>query len=167
MNYQRDVAEFMETFGQEVPGFPQIPSQAIRNLRNKLIREENFELERDGNDIVGAADAIGDLLYVVFGAAVAYGIDIEPVFAEIHRSNMSKLWTWREIMDVEAGRNVTSMGVVGGDFHNLYDIRNTDPIESGIDERVYVVTRKDGKVIKSPGYSEADLKTVIEAQIPH
>jgi len=29
-------------------------------------------------------------LYVVYGTAVSYGIDIEPVFQEVHRSNMSK-----------------------------------------------------------------------------
>jgi predicted HAD superfamily Cof-like phosphohydrolase len=41
-------------------------------------------------DIERIADALGDLLYVVYGTAVSYGIDMEPVFAEIHRSNMSK-----------------------------------------------------------------------------
>jgi predicted HAD superfamily Cof-like phosphohydrolase len=36
------------------------------------------------------ADALGDLLYVIYGTAIAYGIDMESVFNEIHRSNMSK-----------------------------------------------------------------------------
>src|SRR2546429_6004229 len=32
-----------------------------------------------------------DLLYVVYGTAVSYGIDMNPVFREVHRSNMSKV----------------------------------------------------------------------------
>ena len=36
------------------------------------------------------ADALGDLMYVVVGTAVTYGIPIREVFEEIHRSNMTK-----------------------------------------------------------------------------
>ncbi len=41
-------------------------------------------------DVVKIADALGDLLYVVLGSAVAAGIDLAPIFAEIQRSNMTK-----------------------------------------------------------------------------
>jgi predicted HAD superfamily Cof-like phosphohydrolase len=37
------------------------------------------------------ADALGDIVYVAYGAAVTYGLDLDAVLAEIHRSNMSKL----------------------------------------------------------------------------
>lgn len=37
------------------------------------------------------ADALGDLLYVVTGAALVYGIDLDAVFDEVQLSNMSKL----------------------------------------------------------------------------
>jgi len=37
------------------------------------------------------ADAIADLLYVVYGAALTFGIPTAEVFAEVHRSNMTKL----------------------------------------------------------------------------
>jgi len=30
-------------------------------------------------------------LYVVYGTAVSYGIDMKPVFQEVHRSNLSKV----------------------------------------------------------------------------
>jgi predicted HAD superfamily Cof-like phosphohydrolase len=43
------------------------------------------------NDIVAVADAIADLLYVTYGAALTFGIPIREVFAEVHRSNMTKL----------------------------------------------------------------------------
>lgn len=41
--------------------------------------------------LVSQADAIADLLYVVLGTAVHMGVDIEPVFDEVHRSNMTKV----------------------------------------------------------------------------
>ena len=42
-------------------------------------------------DTVEAADALGDLTYVVYGMAAQYGIDIDACFKEVHASNMSKL----------------------------------------------------------------------------
>lgn len=42
-------------------------------------------------NLVEAADALGDLRYVVDGGTLVYGIPGEAVLAEIHRSNMSKL----------------------------------------------------------------------------
>jgi predicted HAD superfamily Cof-like phosphohydrolase len=41
--------------------------------------------------MVGTADALADLDYVVNGAAVCFGIPLPLVTAEVHRSNMSKL----------------------------------------------------------------------------
>lgn len=78
--------------GQEVPVKPKIASVDVANLRINLIEEELSEMAESigAADIVGIADAIGDLLYVVIGAACAYGIDLDPVFKEIHRSNLSK-----------------------------------------------------------------------------
>lgn len=46
--------------------------------------------EHRGHNIVGVADALGDLLYLVYGAAHFYGIPIDHVFREIHRTNMLK-----------------------------------------------------------------------------
>ena len=46
-------------------------------------------------DLVGVADGIADVLYVVIGTAVAYGINIQEVFNEVHRSNLSKT-VWSE-----------------------------------------------------------------------
>ena len=65
----------------------------VNELLARLIREELGELvcAQGGNDLVGIADALGDLLYVIYGAAVSYGIDMEPITNEIHRSNMTKI----------------------------------------------------------------------------
>ena len=42
------------------------------------------------NDLVAAADAWGDRLYVLMGDAVSAGLPAQAVFDEVHRSNMSK-----------------------------------------------------------------------------
>jgi predicted HAD superfamily Cof-like phosphohydrolase len=69
-----------------------VPPDHIRKLRITLIREEFEEFARasDNFDIVEVADALADLLVVVNGAALAWGIALEPIFAEVHRSNMTK-----------------------------------------------------------------------------
>ena len=88
-----DVKNFMETYGQEVKIKPSFPSEKIVQLRYDLIKEELDELSLAINDkdIVEVADALTDLLYVVYGAGHAFGIDLDKCFAEVQRSNMSKL----------------------------------------------------------------------------
>lgn len=88
----------------------------LRELRVRLIAEELTELcealgvaleltsngfasqfvcravkEDEEVDLVEAADALGDLDYVVQGSNLVFGFPAEAVLGEIHRSNMSKL----------------------------------------------------------------------------
>lgn len=44
----------------------------------------------DEPNLVEVIDGLCDLLYVVYGAAVTMGIDLDPFYAEVHRSNMAK-----------------------------------------------------------------------------
>ena len=87
------VEDFMEAMGQEVNAIPAFPEEEIQRLRLDLIEEELDELHYaiDNKDMVEIADALGDLLYVVYGAGHAFGIDLDECFKEIHASNMSKL----------------------------------------------------------------------------
>jgi len=61
--------------------------------RIALIAEELRELtDALGNDnLVEAADAIADLLYVTYGTAVEMGLPADALVSEVHRSNMTKL----------------------------------------------------------------------------
>ena len=87
------VGDFMEAFGQIVEPEPIIPDDTIVDLRVDLIAEEFLELREAvaNEDIVEIADALTDLLYVVYGAGHAFGIDLDECFLEVHASNMSKL----------------------------------------------------------------------------
>ena len=64
-------------------------------LRYNLMKEENEEyLEAvQNNDLIEIADALGDMMYILFGTIIEHGLQhkIEEVFDEIQRSNMSKL----------------------------------------------------------------------------
>jgi len=87
------VAEFMTAFEQDVYSNPTLRDPQTRALRHELIREELEELDEAmrEKDTIEVADALTDLLYVVYGAGHAFGIDLDACFLEVHRSNMSKL----------------------------------------------------------------------------
>ena len=89
---QRMVRDWHRRFGVVEQQKPKNVNNATFALRYDLIREELSEFQHAGanGDLVGVADALADLLYVVYGTAVSYGIDMEPIFTEVHRSNMSK-----------------------------------------------------------------------------
>lgn len=71
---------------------PTIPPDDQVALRVELITEEFRELidAMGESDITHIAKEMCDLLYVVFGSAVAYGIDLDPLFELVHESNMAK-----------------------------------------------------------------------------
>ena len=85
--------EFMNVFGQETLTRPTLPSWELAALRLDLIQEEVDELKEGlaKQDIVEIADALTDILYVVYGAGHAFGIDLDKCYNEVHRSNMTKL----------------------------------------------------------------------------
>ena len=88
-----DVKTFMKIYGQEVKTKSSFPNKKIVQLRYDLIKEELDELSVaiKEKDIIEVADALTDLLYVVYGAGHAFGIDLDKCFGEVQRSNMSKL----------------------------------------------------------------------------
>jgi predicted HAD superfamily Cof-like phosphohydrolase len=93
-NWYKDVKDFHIAFGQRVgqtPAFPEDVNE--RELRMSLLEEEvneYFDAE-ESLDIVGIADALADIIYIACGTAVSYGIPLDKVFEEVHRSNMAKL----------------------------------------------------------------------------
>jgi len=89
------VEKFMDAFGQETRKKPDWPDAETMELRIDLIEEELRELKEaiyyGEGTIIDVADALTDLLYVIYGAGHSFGIDLDYTFSEVHKSNMSKL----------------------------------------------------------------------------
>ena len=92
-NAQAMVEAFHRMFEIVVQEVPALVDDQTRALRIRLIHEELEELKEAmaKSDLVGIAKEMADLLYVVYGTAVSYGIEMDAVFREVHRSNMSKV----------------------------------------------------------------------------
>lgn len=90
---QSMVEEFHRKFDIAVQTVPADLTEEAKRLRTRLIQEEFDELKESmaGGTLSSVAKELADLLYVVYGTAVSYGIDMEPVFREVHRSNLSKV----------------------------------------------------------------------------
>ena len=90
---QKMVREFHREFDIHVAESPSVPDPKTTALRERLIQEEFDELKEamKAGNLPGIAKELADLLYVVYGTAVSYGIDMAPVFREVQRSNMSKV----------------------------------------------------------------------------
>jgi predicted HAD superfamily Cof-like phosphohydrolase len=118
---QTMVQDFHRKFEILIQTTPTNLTDETKQLRVRLIQEEFDELKESmaTGDLASVAKEMADLLYVVYGTAVSYGIDMKPVFQEVHRSNLSK---------------------VGG------------------------YKRADGKWMKPPTYSPAQLEPILEAQ---
>ena len=130
---QKDLRDFHVFFSLTHKDTPTVPSEKDLRLRANLINEEAKEfdeacalLTKDPSEenMTNAAKELADLLYVVYGAGVTFGIDLEPVFAEVHRSNLTKVWP-------------------DGTIHRR---------------------EEDGKIIKPPTYSKADVASVLAIQ---
>lgn len=109
------VSKFHEVYDQPVGDKPKIPDDKTIEFRISLIGEEFCEmldavypdddcvsdirttlegLLDHGEvrvDLPELVDAWGDLDYVVEGSRLAFGVNGEPIAAEIQRSNLSKL----------------------------------------------------------------------------
>lgn len=108
-NFEK-VVDFNTQFGVLQPGELKPKTDIIEKDPNtvefclKLIREEVKELEQavKDNDFVETVDALGDILYVVYGMGCRIGMDMDKAFNLIHENNMSKLCKTEE----EAQRSV-------------------------------------------------------------
>ena len=90
---QQMVLEFHRTFDLNIGPYPEFPDDKECALRAKLIQEEFYELmvALADSTLSDVAKEAADLIYVVLAMAVSFGFDMESVFNEVHRSNMTKI----------------------------------------------------------------------------
>jgi predicted HAD superfamily Cof-like phosphohydrolase len=88
------VAEFHRAFNLPMRQLPSTEiDYSLARLRVALLEEEvsEFVTASEKEDLIGITDALADIVYVAYGTALTYGIDLDSALWEVHRSNMSKL----------------------------------------------------------------------------
>lgn len=90
-NFQK-VGEFRKTMGLPMSETPQLLTPAETSYFARFIMEELSEYLRANEEgsLVGAADAIIDLVYVSLGCAHAMGLPFDRLFDIVHAANMAK-----------------------------------------------------------------------------
>jgi len=159
---QLSVQDFMRAYGQTVRTSPNIKlSEQEIKLRLDLIEEELEELHQAliAEDIVEVADAIGDLLYVIYGTAASFGMDSQQIFSEIHSSNMSKFWLNNEIA-TEFNRDAQEVH----QYNGTANFENDNHVATKISQNHWIVKNKDGKIIKSPSFKAPNLKSLLQCR---
>lgn len=146
------VAEFHKTFKHPILTQPTIPDENRCRLRVALLAEELKELEVAilEKDIVGVADALCDLQYVLSGAILEFGLGekFKALFDEVQRSNMSKACATEEDAKATVEHYLQKDGTV---CHYKQE-----------DGKWLVYRTSDNKTIKSIYYSPADLDTIVK-----
>lgn len=103
------VRDWSRAAGRPVRDCPtvNVPRDEIDQLLMKL-HEEFAELSHalQISDVVATADALGDLVYVLYGFAAQLGISLNAVLHEVHKSNLTKL-------DSETGAQIDELGNIG------------------------------------------------------
>ena len=145
------VAEFHKTFKHPIQPEPVIPEENRCKLRVALLAEELKEMEVATleNDLVGVADALCDLQYVLSGAILEFGLGgkFKALFEEVQRSNMSKACNSEE----EAMQTI--------DYYKQKDGTECHFKKEGNKWLVYRTS--DNKTIKSINYSPANLDGIL------
>ena len=86
------VMEFQFAFNVDMPDYPKMLNKKRRRLRQDLLEEEVKELS-EAKTMVDVADALTDIMYIVYGTIHEFGLADRAtmLFDEVHLSNMSKI----------------------------------------------------------------------------
>lgn len=152
------VGQFHEIFGHPKPATLQknviAENPKLVKFRLSLIEEEFNELKEavSENNMTEVVDALGDILYVVYGMGQALGIDLDEAFKIVHQSNMSKLC----FNEDQAKETIEHYKTLPG-FENV-DVQ----YRLSSDEKYYVIYNADtGKILKSKYFKLPDFTKMI------
>lgn len=87
------VREFHAAFGLDAADTPALVGTGIAWQRQRLLVSEVAEVAEaiTDNDLAGIAQELADVVYVAYGTALVYGIDLDAVLDAVHAANMTKL----------------------------------------------------------------------------
>jgi predicted HAD superfamily Cof-like phosphohydrolase len=153
MNYIKMVEKFHNAFNAPILPTPQIPSEKRCDLRISLMQEELNEIKEaiEKGELVDIADGFGDLMVVLCGSIIEFGLGdkFDNIFDEIHRSNMSKACSTEE----EAKMTLEHYKQKDG----------TEGYYKQVGDKWVTYRNGDDKVLKSVGYSPANIKGILNA----
>lgn len=165
-----DVRLFHLAMGLGVSDYPHMPPPKVRYLRNHLNHEELGELDQAvvQEDLAGIVDAIGDLIYVLCGMAITYGLPLAEVWYEIQRANMSKLWTKEEVLAMlrttkEEALTTGSSQYEGWQYQPCGLSKQELHQAFGQDAERFVVHDEKGKVRKPPSWTPPNIARLVAA----
>lgn len=157
-NFEK-VLEFNKAFGVKTHTSPQLDifdkNPELVKLKLDLILEEVQEFrdaikEKNFTEIL---DSISDSLYVIYGAATAFGFDADKAFDLVHKSNLSKLCETEDIA-------ITTVKKYKEEVPQRYDSPTYRKSDCGNYWVVY--NKSSGKILKSYKYSEVNFTELIK-----
>lgn len=91
-DWYQDIVDFHFAMGHHVSIVPGEPNPKTTKLRVRLIKEEVGELLAGlrAGDLEAVADGGADAIVVILGTMISYGIDLRPIWDEVHKTNMAK-----------------------------------------------------------------------------
>jgi predicted HAD superfamily Cof-like phosphohydrolase len=119
-NYDK-VLEFHRIFGHPIN---QTRGFFHKDLRYKLIAEELQELDdaiADSN-LVEIADALGDIVYVVYGAAITFGLDLDNPPYPVDDEFLGQAHSSYNLLLSDFGSSLAIELKKGLDKEDLYDV---------------------------------------------
>ena len=87
------VREFCLAFDQPQQDTPQLADDERRRIRMRQLEDKyhDYRYAERANDLVKISESLADMLYVIGVTALEYGIPLDTIFLEVHRSNMTRL----------------------------------------------------------------------------
>ena len=160
-NFEK-VKEFNRAFDLPIPETIQprifVENEKLVQLKLDLIVEEVEELKDAirNRDILEVIDALTDILYVTYGAGIAFGIDMDRAFSLVHKSNMSKL----AVSEEDAQRTV-SWYKNNAHLHP-YDSPSYVPNQTGTH---YIIRNENsGKILKNLDYTPFRARVLLQEE---
>ena len=158
MSEINDLMDFRTRFNMKTH---QTPTFDLEMLKERIIylNEEMCELLKaiDDEDLSEVGDALVDLVYIAKGSALALGMNWDRMWAEVHRSNMSK--------EVARTPEQSKRGIVGDVYKpdgwtgpDIATAMQWEPKMSVLEEAFHIIEGRDQETDRRYGDMEDNLK---------